>query len=98
MKTFAERIIELREKYDLEQQEFAKRIDVSKSSITRYEKGQIQPTLTVMKKIKQQFGVSLDWQAGYDTDEDLEYSKIIEECKNADVKPEKLQQIINAIK
>jgi transcriptional regulator with XRE-family HTH domain len=98
MKDFKERLIELRKKYDIDQQEFAKRIGMSKSAVSRYENHNVQPTLTVMLRIKQKFGVSLDWLAGYDTDENLQYVKIISDCNNEGISPDKLQHIIDAIK
>jgi transcriptional regulator with XRE-family HTH domain len=98
MKTFGERMTQLREEYDMTKVEMAKRIGKSKSAITRYETGEIQPTLDVMMKLRQSFGKSLDWLAGYDTDENQQYSQIISECESSDIKPEKLQQIINVLK
>lgn len=98
MKTFGERIMELREKYDLDRKDFAKMIEVSNSSITRFENGEIQPTLKVMLKIKQKFDVSLDWLAGYETDEELEYKKLINELEKSDIKAETLKKIVDIIK
>jgi len=50
-----------------------------------------------MLKIKKEFGVSLDWLAGDDTEE-KDYSKVINECKKTGISPEKLKQIIDIIK
>lgn len=51
-----------------------------------------------MKKIKKEFGVSLDWIAGYDTGEDLEYKKIISDLENSNIKPEQLKKIVDIIR
>jgi transcriptional regulator with XRE-family HTH domain len=98
MRTFRERLIELREGYDMDQQSLAKRIGVSKAAISRYESNEMQPTLRVMLKIKKEFGVSLDWLAGYEDAEKQQYTQIINDCESADIKPEKLQQIIDILK
>jgi len=92
-----QRIKYLREKYDLNKTEFAKRIGVDRTTITRYESGEIAPILEIMLKIKKEFGVSLDWLAGDDTEE-KDYSKVINECKKTGISPEKLKQIIDIIK
>jgi transcriptional regulator with XRE-family HTH domain len=98
MKSFKERLVELKQKYDLDQKELAKRKHVSRAAISRYESGEIQPTLKVMIKIKECFGVSLDWLAGYDIEERTQYTQIINECESTGIEPEKLHQLINVLK
>jgi transcriptional regulator with XRE-family HTH domain len=87
MKTFKDRLYELRQERDLTKVDLAKRIGKSKSAITRYETGEIQPTLDVLLKLKQEFGVSLDWLAGYDEPNQ----------KTKDVTFEQLNQIIQIL-
>lgn len=98
MKEFRERLIELREEHDLNKVALAELIGVSKSAITRYESGEISPTLEVMLRIKKAFGKSLDWIAGYEEDKQqnisAEYSNVINECIKSDITPLKLYQII----
>lgn len=98
MKTVGYRIMELREKYNIDKTEFAKRIGVDKSTITRYEDGDRQPTLDVLLKIKQVFGVSLDWLAGFDTDENVEYGEVITNCIKANISPSNLNDAVEFIK
>lgn len=92
------RLIKLREDNQLLQREMAEKLGVSVSAISRYEKGEMRPNLDVMLKIKEVFGVSLDWIAGLDADENQEYNMVIQECKNSGISPEKLHDIINILK
>ena len=50
---FAERIRVLRQKMFLSQDEFAKRINVSLSTVNRWEMGRSKPNLTAMRSIKE---------------------------------------------
>lgn len=98
MKTFAERIKELREEYDLDQVQLAKRLGVSKSTISKYENGSMKTSIDIMLKIKQEFGKSLDWQMGFDESISDKYSNIITECEKLNIPPEKISEIIQVLK
>jgi transcriptional regulator with XRE-family HTH domain len=98
MNNVGERIRELRERNNLDKTEFAKSIGVNKSSITRYEDGIRQPNLDVLIKIKETFGVTLDWLAGFDTDEAVEYSAIVKDCIKSDISSENLNDAVKFIK
>lgn len=64
MSIVSERIKQLREDNNLNKTEFAKKVGVNRTTITRYETGELKPTLDVMININKAFGVSLDWLAG----------------------------------
>lgn len=64
MNIVSERIKQLREENNLNKTEFAKRVEVNRTTITRYETGELKPTLDVMVSMNRTFGVSLDWIAG----------------------------------
>lgn len=98
MDTVTSRLIKLREDNGLTKIEMAKRIGINKSTITRYETGEMKPTLDVLIKIKQCFGVSLDWLAGFDTDEVAEYGTVVTECVDANITPCDLQDAVEFIK
>lgn len=68
MATIGERIAEIRQIHDLTRLELAIKLDVNKSTIVRYENGNMRPTLDVMLKIKELFNVSLDWLVGDDVE------------------------------
>jgi len=97
MNIVGERLKYLREKNDLNKTEMGKRIGVDRTTIARYEKGEMYPALDVMLRIKKEFNVSLDWIAGDDTEEQ-DYSSIIKECEKSGISPDKLKQVINVLK
>ncbi len=104
MITVAERIIALRDEHELTRAEMAKRLGINKSSITRYENGEINPNLDMLIKISEQFGVSLDWLAGQDDENESEETKIrkyipiIKECIKNDISPESLLKAVELLK
>lgn len=92
------RLIKLREDHGLNKIEMAKRLGINKSTITRYEIGEMKPTLDVLIKIKQEFGVTLDWLAGFDTNEAVEYGTVVSECVQSDITPSDLTDAVHFIK
>lgn len=98
MDTVTSRLIKLREDNGLTKIEMAKKIGINKSTITRYETGEMKPTLDVLIKIKQSFGVSLDWLAGFDTNEIAEYGTVISECVETNITPSDLQDAVSFMK
>lgn len=98
MEAVTKRLIELRVEHGLNKLEMAKRLGVSKSTITRYETGEMKPNIDMLIKIKQVFGVSLDWIAGYNTSEATEYGTVISECKQSDITPADLTDAVDFIK
>ena len=56
-----ERIKKLREKLDLTQREFGRRIGVMDTVIRRWEKGEFEPTSEKLRAIANEFGVNLNW-------------------------------------
>lgn len=62
--TFGERLKELRKERGLGQIALAAALGVGKSSISLWERGESEPTLTNLITIAQYFDVTLDWLAG----------------------------------
>lgn len=60
MKSLGRRIRQLRG-FDLTQDEFAKKLGVSQSQLSKYERGVVAPPADVLIRIKEQFRVSIDW-------------------------------------
>ncbi len=59
-----ERLAEIRNEYGLTQEELAKRVDISKSQIGRYETGVNEPSASVLSRIAKELNVSTDWLCG----------------------------------
>ena len=64
MSKFSERLRLLRTTKGLSQQEFAKQIKVSKSSINMYERGEREPGLETLERIADYFNVDMDYLLG----------------------------------
>lgn len=61
---FGERFKELRLENGLTQFQLAEMLDISKSNISKYEAGSIEPNLEIMTKIAIRFGVTTDYLLG----------------------------------
>jgi transcriptional regulator with XRE-family HTH domain len=55
-----ERIRELRG-FKMQQAELARMLEVSQSQLSKYERGETEPSLEVLVKLSRRFGKSLDW-------------------------------------
>lgn len=71
-----ERLIMLREKAGLTQEELASRIGVTQSSIAYYESGKREPSTKTAIKIARYFGVSVEWIFFTHHDNQTSYSSI----------------------
>lgn len=98
MEDVRNRLIELRESHGLNRKEMAQKLGTTKSTITRYETGEMRPNLDAIINIKNVFGVSLDWIAGFDTDKMAEYDPIVEECIQAEIAPDNLMDAVDFVK
>lgn len=61
---FKERLRELRQEKQLGQIQLAKELEVGKSIISLWERGECEPTLSKLIAIAKYFGVSIDYLAG----------------------------------
>lgn len=64
MTKIGDRIALLREKSKLTQEELAKKIDVSRASLSHYEKNRREPDYDTLVKLADVFKVSLDYMTG----------------------------------
>lgn len=55
------RIIALREKAKLQQQQLAKQLHMAKSTLNGYESGDRPLTMESLRRIRRRFGVTTDW-------------------------------------
>ena len=86
-----ERIKELRLLHGLNQVELAKKLDVSKQSISNWENDNIQPSIDMLIKISRLFSVSTDYLLGEDSRIYMEVSNLTKQ------QVQHIQQIINDI-
>ncbi len=74
------KIKELREKWGLSQKDFASLLGISTMTLSRYEKGEREPTAELLKKLAQKFSVDLNWLLGIKSikkTEENEYVSVI---------------------
>lgn len=58
---FSEKLIRLRKREGLSQEELASYLEVSRQAVSRWEQGTALPDAGNLLKLRQRFGVSLDW-------------------------------------
>jgi transcriptional regulator with XRE-family HTH domain len=75
MSIWGERIKALRKKANLRQYHLAGKIGIDASTVSRWESGEIRPSIEELIKIANQFGVSVDFLVGR-TDWEIDFSKV----------------------
>jgi transcriptional regulator with XRE-family HTH domain len=60
MKALGRRLRQLRG-FDVTQEEFAERLGISQSQLSKYERGVAAPPADVLMRIKNRYRVSIDW-------------------------------------
>ena len=60
MKALGRRIRQVRG-FEVTQEEFARKLGISQSQLSKYERGIVAPPADVLMRIKEQFRVSIDW-------------------------------------
>lgn len=64
MASFSERMKKLRKKQSITLEQLANEIDVTKSTLSRYENNQREPKMYIVKKLASYFTVSVDYLLG----------------------------------
>ena len=59
--TFSEKLIRLRKREGVSQEELAAYLEVSRQAVSRWEQGTALPDAGNLLKLRQRFGVSVDW-------------------------------------
>lgn len=59
--SFTERFLQLRKQHSLTQQQIAETVGIHIIQVKRYESGEAQPSLEVLKKVAVAFNVPTDW-------------------------------------
>lgn len=69
-----QRIRQLRQARSMSQVDLAKRLNVTKQSVSNWENDNIQPSIEMLVKLASVFSVSTDYLLGLDSDELLDVS------------------------
>lgn len=75
LEIFAQRLRELRISLGMTQKEFASELNITASALSSYEKNNINPSISIAKRIAEKYHVSIDWLCGL-TDKQNYDSKI----------------------
>jgi len=67
---FTKRLISLREKAGMSQQEISKRLGIARTTYASYEQGAREPDIDMINKIADFHGVSVDYLLGHDLNND----------------------------
>ncbi len=74
-----QRIRQLRQARSMSQVDLAKRLNVTKQSVSNWENDNIQPSIEMLVKLSAVFSVSTDYLLGLDSSEHLDVSGLPEE-------------------
>lgn len=89
--SFAERLIEVRKKRGMSQEELAQKLGTQGPAIGRYERDIAKPTIEVASKLAKILGVSLDYLVGNtELEMDSETMKRIQEVDKLSVEEKKM--------
>ena len=80
MLIFGERLKELRQELNLTQKEFAKDLSITPSTLSLYEKGGANPSISVLAEIANTYNVSTDWLLGIDQKTNIDGVKTFSEA------------------
>lgn len=84
LQTFSDRLKELRTSLNLTQVQFVEDLGITAAALSAYEKNQKNPSISVAKRIAEEYNVSLDWLCGLSDKKNstTTYSDIIKCCLN----------------
>lgn len=96
------RLVNLIEENNINQREFAKRVGITEVTISRYVNGSRQPTSEILGKMPEVLDVSADYLLGNTDRKEIKivthnvdgYEAVVHMAKDADVKPEVLENFI----
>lgn len=103
MDKFGDRLYILRKKKGISQDELANAVGSTKSTISKYERNIVDPTLESAQKIAAYFMVSLDWISGYGNTDDImlsipsKYKETIDEAISENISSDQLEEALKFI-
>ena len=81
MSTFGKRLRLLRNEKKLKQEELGKKIGITQGAVGMYERGEREPSLEMIEKLRSFFGVTTDYLLGVSTERHLSVSQFEETAR-----------------
>ena len=88
------RIRDLREDHDMKKIELAEKLEISERTLTRYESGECEPSVSVLIKLSLLFDVSIDYIVGLKDDPTISTPTVKDDLEDIYSKLEKILKII----
>ena len=92
-----ERIGQLKKKKGMSQLDLAGATGISRDAISKYERGEVVPSVEYAKRIADVFGVSLDYLVGGEEKEDILDKETLERIKSVQQLPDEEKQKIFSV-
>jgi transcriptional regulator with XRE-family HTH domain len=92
--SFSDKMLTLRKKQKLSQEALAKELGATTTTIGRYERGEVKPSIEVAAKIAEVLNVSLDFMVGNTTNNFEDKSMLNRFNQLLELKPEDKNNII----
>jgi transcriptional regulator with XRE-family HTH domain len=80
--SFGSRLVQVRKEKSMSQEELAKALNATPTTIGRYERDEVKPSVEVGAKLAATLGVSLDYLTGNSTDNPLKDKVMLERVNN----------------
>ena len=93
---FDKTVFSLRTEKGLKQEQLAEMLGVSAAAVSKWERGNAYPDITLLPKIAEIFGVSVDYLMGYDVTCHKTISEIVSEANRLrrELKSDEAEQLI----
>lgn len=94
----AENIMYFRQKYDWSQTQLAEKLNISRSTVSKYEGGRQIPDLNTLKRISEVFDTTLDQLVGLPVPKDAllrEFDQVYQSNKHTKISQHDMVRIIN---
>ena len=88
------RIRDLREDHDMKKIELAEKLEISERTLTRYESGECEPSVSVLIKLSLLFDVSIDYIVGLKDDPAISTPTVKDDLEDIYSKLDKILKII----
>ncbi len=91
---WCKRLRDLREDHDMNQEELANKLGISKRTLLRYESGVSEPTISILISLSLLFNVSIDYLAGIKDTTEIDEASMEDELNEVIKQIEKIKKLL----